>query len=161
MVDISMAGAVISISAAGKTFANISEFSHDGTPISVSDIEVAGSAMNLNGELVTWYKPNPIEVSFSLIPGSKSDHELNAFLRSVSIGGKGASVAEAFVESLTITVPKLADNGTALAQSGSLTYTFTNGRLLRGNPGISSDSDGVAQSRTYTFIFEGVSTKSA
>jgi hypothetical protein len=157
MVDISMAGTTISIKGA-KSFVNINEFSDDGTPISVSDIEVAGSAMNLNGVLVTWYKPTPIEVSFSLVPGSPSDIALNNFLRSVSIGGKGSSVAEAAIKSLTITTPTLADASGATSQSGAVSYTFTNGRLLRGNPGISSDSEGKAQSRTYTFVFEGVTT---
>ena len=156
MLDISMAGATISIQGALNAV-NITEFADDGTPISVSDIEVAGSGMNLNGTLVTWYKPNPVEVSFSLIPGSQSDRDLSAFLRSVSIGGKGNAVADAYIKSMTITVPKADVNGNTGQRNGNESFTFTNGRLLRGNPGMSSDNEGKAQSKTYTFIFEGIS----
>lgn len=155
MIDISMAGAVVSIQGSGITVSNITEFSDDN-PISVSDLEVAGSSMNLNGELITWYKPSPIEVSLSLLPNSESDRKLKAFIRAVSIGGKEVNVADAYISALTITVPILAENRNgSTAQATGKCYTFTNGRILRGNPAISSDGEGRAQSSGYSFIFEG------
>lgn len=157
MIDISMAGAKIVLNAANgahKISSNpITEFSDENTPIDIPALEVAAGSMNLNGNLVTWTKPNPINVSFTLIPGSKSDMSLRSFLRSVSIGGKGASVGEAYITSMVLTVPAYTEGSTN--KKSNKTFTFTNGRLLSGQPAIGSNNDGKASPSTWTFMFEG------
>ena len=157
MIDISMAGAKIVLNAANGA-QNISsnpitEFSDEGTPIDIPSLEVAAGSMNMNGNLVTWTKPNPISISFTLIPGSKSDMSLRSFLSSVSIGGRGNSVGEAYITSMVITVPSYTDGSTS--NKSDRIFTLTNGRLLSGPPAIGSNNEGKASPSTWTFMFEG------
>lgn len=152
-----MAGAKIVLNAANgaqKISSNpITEFSDEGTPIDIPALEVAAGSMNLNGNLVTWTKPNPINVSFTLIPGSDSDNNLRSFLSAVSIGGKGASVGEAYITSMVLTVPAYTNGSTN--NKNDKTFTFTNGRLISGQPAIGSNNDGKSSPSTWTFMFEG------
>ena len=157
MVDISMAGAKIVLNASGIKSRPITEFSDEGTPIDIPALEVAAGSMNLNGKLVTWTKPNPVTVSFTLIPHSNSDKSLRSFLRAVHIGGKGETVGDAFISSMIITVPS-PKNESSTRQKDKSEFTFTNGRLLSGQPAIGSNAEGKASPSTYTFMFESVSS---
>ena len=155
MIDISMAGAKIVLNSNGLRSGAITEFSDEGTPIDIPALEVAAGNMNLNGKLVTWTKPNPINISFTLIPGSESDNNLRTFLSAVSIGGKGETVGDAYISSMVITVPTYGGENTSTNQKTSKTFTLVNGRLLSGQPAIGSNADGKASPSTWTFMFEG------
>lgn len=155
MIDVSMAGASITIKASGLKSNPITEFSDEGTPIDVPALEVAAGSMNLNGNLVTWTKPAPVQISFTLIPGSESDNDLRSFLRAVHVGGKGKTVGNAYIESMVISVPIAASNS-ATNKKTYKSYDFKNGRLLSGLPAFGSNSEGKASPSTYTFMFEGV-----
>jgi len=159
MIDISMTGATIDINGNGLSVKGINEFASDGNPIAVSDTDVADGDMNLNGILVTWYKPTPIRISFTLIPGSDSEQKINTFLTAVHIGGKGSNVADAYIKSLTITAPCGNDNS-ATNSKGHMSWTFLNGRLLSGPLGQGTNNEGREDSKTYTFIFESISSQS-
>lgn len=158
MLDISMTGATISIKGNGLTVDGINEFASDGNPIAVSDTDVADGDMNLNGILVTWYKPTPIRISFTLIPGSDSEVKLNTFLSAVHIGGKGSNVKDAYLASLTVIAPK-GTNNSATNSKGNMSWTFLNGRMLSGPLGQGTNNDGREDSKTYTFIFESISSQ--
>lgn len=156
MLDISMAGATVSISAAdGTAIHNINEFTDEGSPIEIPDIDIADGNMNLNGVLVTWTKAQAAEFSISLIPNSRSDRELSAFLIRHAIGGKGG-IPEAFISTLTLNIPANI-NSSATGNKGTQSFTFNNGRMRRGSPGIGSNAEGKMSSRTYNFIFEKIS----
>lgn len=157
-----MAGATIKFEAANAknlSAVTITEFASNEDPIQVTDLEVAAADMNLNGHLVTWCKANPVQVSFSLIPFSTPQRNLAVFLCAMAIGGKGgtangsATAPKAKIDSMTITIPN--DGGQT---GGAMSFTFKNGRLLQGPPAVGSNAEGRANSCTYTFIFESVSS---
>lgn len=155
MIDVSMAGASIVLNSKNNLVSTrpITEFSDDGTPIDISNLEVASGNMNLNGLLVTWTKPNPVQVSFTLIPGSDSDRELRKFLAAVHVGGKGESVGEAYIGSMVYSYPT-PNTQTSTSGKNRNTVTFSNGRLLSGPPAIGTSNDGKGASSTWTFMFE-------
>ena len=154
MIDVSMAGASIVINAAGLKSEPITDFADDGTPIEIPNLEVAGGNMNLNGLLVTWTKPAPVNISFTLIPGSVSESRLRAFLASVHIGGKGDTVSNALISTLVLTYPTYFSNNGSTNRKNAKTVTFSNGRLLSGPPAVGSNNDGKASSTTWNFMFE-------
>lgn len=153
MNDISMAGASLTV-IGGDISVTITEFSDEGTPVATGDLTVAGTGMNLNGNLVTWTKPTPVSVSVSLIPGSDSDVKLMNFLHAVHIGGKGRLAKEAKIDTLVISVP-LTTGGSTQTKSMN-TLTLTNGRMIVGSPGIGSNAEGKQNPRNYTFEMEGI-----
>lgn len=159
-VDISMAGANITINGGGLKVENIYEFSDEANPIEIASHQVADSNMNMNGVLVTWTKASAVNVSFSLVPGSPSDKKLKAFLQAVHIGGKnGKLTKEAFIQSMVISVPLTNNSGSGLTNKKSVaTFTFTEGRLMEGSAAYGSNSDGKMTPSTYTFVFEGYQT---
>ena len=156
MLDISMAGATVSINMAGLGNAfTINEFAEDADPISIPDLEVRKGAMNLNGKLLSWASPNPISISFSLIPGSKSDIALAAAIRAAHIGGRGEQIGNAYVQSLTVTAPIATGENTATNSHTKKSWTFYNGYISTGSPAQGSNGEGRATTKTYTFVFEG------
>lgn len=150
--DISMAGSVITFTGnSGLKVSQINEFSSNEDPIQVSDLEVAAGEMNINGEIVTWAKPNPVQVSFSLIPFSASQIKLDTFLAAMHIGGANYKAPKAKIDAMTISVPAEGGEG-----NKGLEWTFKNGRLLSGPPAVGSSTEGRGNSCTYVFIFESV-----
>lgn len=159
MIDISMQGAKLSLSCPAINAGNIIlEFSDEGTPIEFPDIEVAGSAMTMNGELVTWTKPTPITWSLTVIPGSNSDVALRNLLYAGHVGGrKGKAIAQDYVHiaSATLEVPSASSWGIVTTNS-NLKFTFSQGRLTSGPTAIGSNAEGKMSARTYKFVFESV-----
>lgn len=155
MIDISFTGGSVYIES-GFINTNITEFSDEGSPIVCSDIEVTGNAVSLNGQLITWTKPNAYAVSVTVIPGTENDTSLNYLLEACHIHPtdddsrtvKAINIENAKVK-MTIMSP-IADG----AGTRYLKYVFTNGRILNGPAGPSTNSEGKMSARTYTFIFE-------
>lgn len=160
MIDISMQGAKITLQCSAISAGNIVlEFSDEGTPIEIPDIEVASSAMTMNGELVTWTKPNPINFSITVIPGSASDNALRNLLYAGHVGGrKGKAINQEYVhiDTATLEVPNIYTNG-IVTQAKNLKFVFANGRLTAGPMGIGSNAEGKMSPRTYKFVFESAS----
>lgn len=124
----------------------IPQFADDADPFDLPSIQVADSAMGLNGDLITWSKPNPIKVSLNVIPGSLSDDLLSILLEANRIG-KGK-----FSANDVITM-------TAMYQSLQTlqiirTVTLTNGIITNGMPAISVASSGRMKSKIFEFAFE-------
>lgn len=160
MIDISMQGARLTLTCGAINQGNIVlEFSDEGTPIELPDIEVASSAMTMNGELVTWTKPSPINFSITVIPGSASDNALRNLLYAGHVGGrKGKAIEQSYVHisSATLEVPSIYTNDSAVNTAKNLKFTFSNGRLTAGPMGIGSNAEGKMSARTYKFVFESV-----
>lgn len=166
MVDISMQGARLTIqnSLVGSGNGNIVlEFSDEGTPIDFPDLETVGYAMTMNGELVTWTKPAPVTFRVTVIPGSESDAKLRRLLYAGHIGGKRGNPidqAEVYISSATLEVPSISTSfgeGATVTAAGRSRFTFTNGRMSGGQPGIGSNAEGKMSARTYNFVFEKIS----
>lgn len=168
MIDISMQGARFTIqnSLIGNGKGNIVlEFSDEGTPIDFPDLETVGYAMTMNGELVTWTKPAPITFRLTVIPGSESDKKLRRLLYAGHIGGKKGNPIDqgsVYISSATLEVPSISTSfgsGSAVQAAGKSYFTFTNGRMSGGQPGIGSNAEGKMSARTYNFVFESMQMK--
>ena len=155
MVDISYAGAKIYLwTRTGKKVGPITEFSDEGSPVEIPDIDIADGNMNLNGILVTWTKAQAAEFSLTLIPNSQSEKILATWLSAHAIGGRGA-IPEAFIDQLQLIIPANV-NVSGTSSKNSLIYTFKNGRMRRGAPATGTNSEGKMNAKTYNFIFEQV-----
>jgi hypothetical protein len=161
MTEVSMAGSVVTLTSSNGGTLVVTEFAEDADPISISDLEVRKGGMNLNGNLVSWAAPNPITVSISLIPGTKSDVALSNFIRACHLGGKSNTIGDAFIKTMTIAIPTSvgSSSGSLAISKSSKKWTFSNGFITSGPVGQGSGSDGKATTKTYTFTFEKVSVK--
>lgn len=150
MIDISFTGASVSVKQ-GNRQTVIREFSDEGTPIECNEIEVTGSAVTLNGQLILWRKPNAYVVSLTVIPRSDNDAALRAMLHDAHVSPGNVVKVSQLNASLTIVAPKINESG---SQVKGDSWKFTNGRIVGGPTGPSSSSEGKMSARTYTFVFE-------
>lgn len=118
----------------------ITEFADDADPFDLPSLQIADSAMGLNGDLISWAKANPIKVTLSVIPGSFSDINL-AILMEANRVGRGKIGARDIITM------------TGIYPSGSF-ITLTNGIITDGIPGNAVSSAGRLKSKTYNFSFE-------
>ncbi len=130
--------------AASKSFPvgfPITQFPEDGDPIEIENIDIGDTAMGINGDLIHWSKPNPIKVSFSVIPGSVDDINL-----------------QMIIDNNTVAPLKLVANDiitlTKLSPDGTLISVFKNGIFINGPQGTSTGGSGRNKSKTYHLAFE-------
>lgn len=142
MTDISGFGLRLRIRAS-TTFPvgfEVSQFADDADGIDAPSIQVNDKGMGLNGDLVTWSKAAPLNVSISVIPNLEDDRNLRILLEANRVG-KGKNSARDVV-TLTIVYP---DGSSAIYSKGAITD---------GPPGKSVASSGRFKSNTYQFSFE-------
>lgn len=151
MFDVSASGSKIVIKTNGIS-TTISEFYDEGTPFDTNEIEVTGNSMTLNGQLILWRKPTAYTVSVTVIPESQDDEKLCEMLQNAHIrhGISPVSVKD-LDTALTIEVPSINGSGSS---NGVTTFSYSNGRILGGPTGPSTDAEGKKAGRTYTFVFE-------
>lgn len=118
----------------------VTHFADDADPFDVPSIQLADKAMGLNGDLVVWAKPNPIDVTISVIPGSESDINL-AVLAEANRPARGKTPTGD-----VITLTRILPDGK--------TVVLTPGRLTNAPPALSVASAGRQKSSAYTFTFE-------
>lgn len=151
MLDITTAGSYVDVAGIGK----ITRFSDDADPWQVEELECTGYGVTINGELLVWAKPCAYVVTVNVLSGTSEAQKLAALCKKSRVapttGGAGSfSAAAAKVNSLTICL-----NASELGKGK--TYTFTNGRLLKGSTAPGANSDGRTTSIAYTFVFEDFS----
>lgn len=142
MQDISATGISLLVKA-DKTFPNgftVTQFADDADPFDLPSLEIAATAMNINGELVTWSSPQPINPTLNVIPGSEDDNNL-ATLFEANRSASGKTVARDII-TIVATYP-----------DGS-TVTLSNGKMTSGFPGKSIASAGRMKSKAYSFMFQ-------
>lgn len=142
MQDISATGISLLIRAS-NTFPNgftVTQFADDADPFDLPSLEIAATVMNLNGELISWSAPQPINPTINVIPGSEDDNNL-ATLFEANRAAQGKTVAR---DIITIV---------ANYPDGS-TVTVSNGKMVSGFPGKSVASAGRLKSKSYTFAFQ-------
>lgn len=142
MENISGFGSSASIIAT-KTFPiglYLTEFADDTDPFDIPSIQIADKAMGVNGDLIIWSKPNPINVNISVIPGSFSDINLAILLEANRVG-RGKIGARDII-TLTLFYPA---GNFILLQEGAITD---------GPPASSVASSARLKSKTYGFTFE-------
>jgi hypothetical protein len=140
--DISGQGLEINITAS-NTFPSgfvISQFADDADPLDIADIQIAETAMGLNGDLVSWNTANPIPMTTNIIPGSDDDINLGILAEANRVGrGKVSSKDK-------ITMNIVYPDGRII--------TLTDGRITNAPTTDSVASAGRKKSKTYAFAFE-------
>ena len=119
----------------------VTQFADDSDPIDIPAIDIADSAMGLNGDLITWSTANPITATLNVVPGSENDIELAILLESNRVG-RGKTGARDII-TMSIIYP-----------SGNF-VNLTNGIITSGSASSSVASAGRLKSKSYNFTFEG------
>ena len=141
-IDISGFGVGVHI-VASSTFPQgfqVSQFADDSDPIDIPSIEIAGTAMGLNGDLITWTTAVPVPVNISTIPSSDDDINLS-ILASGNQAGRNKRPAR---DTITLVV----------VYPDETRAVYTNGVLTSAPPGKSIASSGRQKTNTYNFMFE-------
>ena len=128
---------------ASKTFPVglfLTEYADDTDPLDIPSIQIADKAMGLNGDLVIWSKPQPINLVLSVVPGSFTDINLAILLEANRVG-RGKIGARDVIQ-MTVSYP-----------AGNF-ITLTNGAITDGPPASSVSSAGRLKSKSYSFTFE-------
>lgn len=142
MQDISGTGLSILVKAS-VTYPNgvlCTAFPDDTDPFDFPEVTIAEYGMGLNGDLVTWSSPQPLQFSLSLIPGTPEEIAM-AFLLEANRVAKNKQSAKDI-----ITIVANYPDGT--------TKTLTPGKIIGGIPGKGIASGGRIKTPTYNFVFE-------
>lgn len=123
---------------------DITQFADDADPFDSPEITVAESAMGLNGDLLRWNNANPIVRTISVVPGSDDDRNLAALFEA-NRAGRGKNPVQ---DEITLT---------AVYPDGRV-ETYSPGAITAGHSGKSVASTGRLKSKTYTFVFENMTT---
>lgn len=118
----------------------LTQFADDADPMDLPSLQIADTAMGLNGDLIGWSKPNPIKVTLNVIPQSFTDLNLAILLEANRVG-RGKQGARDI-----ITMTAIWPNGTPIL--------LTNGFITDGIPGSPVSSSGRLKSKSYSFAFE-------
>lgn len=146
MFDVSATGLSLTIKASvtfpqGFTF---TEFADDADGWDAPAIDIATTAMNLNGDLVVYSAPVPLTRTLNAIPGSPGQRNL-AIIYEANRVAKGKRSAR---DVITIV---------ANYPDGS-TETLSNGKMTNGMPGKSVASGGRIKTQAYTFAFSDLAS---
>ena len=128
---------------ASKTFPvgiYLTEFADDSDPLDLPSLQIADKAMGLNGDLIIWSKPNPINLNLAVIPGSFTDINLQILLEANRVG-RGKTGAR---DVITLT---------AIYPAGNF-ILLENGAITDGMPASSVASSARLKSKVYGFTFE-------
>jgi len=118
----------------------VTQFADDADPLDMASIQIADTAMGLNGDLIRWAKANSLPVVLNVIPGGEDDLNLQILADANRVGqGKFSSN-----DSITIA---------AVYPDGSV-VTFTGGVMTDAMFGKSISSAGRLKTRSYAFKFE-------
>lgn len=142
MQDISGHGIKVRVVASSTYPAGITltEFADDADPLDLPSQEIQGKGMGVNGDLVTWSRAIPTDMTINLIPGGEDDLNMGVLLEANRVG-KGRASARDIIQ-LTVMYPD------------GRTITLSPGKLTNGVPGRSVASAGRQKSKAYTFTFE-------
>lgn len=120
----------------------VSQFADDGDPFDVPAAQLADKAMGLNGDMVTWSAPAPIEVTINVIPGSEDDRNLEAIAEANRVS-KGKSSARDVITAV------------GMYPDGRI-RTFSKGVMTNAMVADGIASSGRMKTKQYTFAFEQV-----
>lgn len=118
---------------------SLSQFADDTDPIAAKDVEPIGYEMLYDGNLFSYDKAAPVEVSVALIPGSDDDINCKILLQNKK--GAKSVLPLPDITSMVITYP---DGGRVM---------LTSGTIVKGPLVDSITSNGRRKSNVYTFVF--------
>ena len=124
---------------------SVTEFADDADPFDFGVLQIADSAMSLNGDLVTWSTANPIPLTINVIAGSDDDRNLAVLLEANRVGQGKTSARDEVTAVLTFPGPD------------GRSVTLTNGRAIDGMVANGVASAGRFKTKPYNFVFENKS----
>jgi tail fiber protein gp32 len=141
-VDISGFGLRVYLIASNTlpTGVSLTQFADDSDPLDVPSLQIADSAMGLNGDLITWSKANPIKATLNLIASGEDDTTMGLIFEANRVG-RGKTGARDLI-TITVIYP---DNRF---------ITLTKGVITDGVPGNAVASAGRLKSKPYVLSFE-------
>ena len=142
MQDVSASGSTIALFAS-KTFPAsflMTQFADDADPFDMAAVTVAETAMDINGNLITWSTPTPQEITINVLAGSEEDKNLSIILEA-NLAKRGRRPAGD-----VITLVKSYANGDVL--------TARNGKITQGTRGTGVSSAGRMKSKAFTLVFQ-------
>lgn len=119
---------------------SVTQLADDADPFDLPDITIGDTGMGVNGDLVSWSTPTPIDFNLAVVPNGDDDTNLG-ILFEANRAGKGKKSAKD-----VITITGIYPDGKKI--------TLTNGVIILGKPGNSVTSAGRMRSGTYGFRFE-------
>ena len=119
----------------------LTQFADDSDPLDSDNVEIAGSGVGLNGDLVVWDKPNAVSMRLSVIPGSEDHAKLNRIWE-VNRTAKNKLSVQDKVQAV-VRYP----DGTSVS--------LTNGAMVSGPALTGGSAEGKLKTPSYGFIFEG------
>lgn len=128
---------------ASKTFPagfDITQFADDADPFDSPSLQIADSAMGLNGHMLVWSVANPLQLTLNVIPNGSDDRNLATVLEANRAALGKRPVGD--VITLTATYP-----------DGKV-RTWSGGVLTDGVPANSIASAGRMKSKPYQLKFE-------
>lgn len=121
---------------------NITKAADDADFVDLPVLTIADAAKGLNGDLITFSKANPIDLTLNVIPQSEDDINLGIILQA-----NAPVLGRALVKDI-ITLNIVYPNG-SYAQ-------LLNGVMISGIPGNSIASAGRLKTKPYAFKFESI-----
>lgn len=140
--DISGQGLEINIRAS-NTFPSgfvINQFADDADPLDIADVQIAETAMGLNGDLISWNTANPIPMITNIIPGSDDDINLGILAEANRVGRGKVSAKDKITANIVYPDGRI--------------ITLTDGKITNAPTTDSVASAGRKKSKAYTFAFE-------
>lgn len=145
MQDVSSVGIALRLTAS-ITFPNginLTAFPEDGDIGATGNVDIAGNASGVNGDLITWKTVNGIEVNVPVIPNTEDETNLD-FLFEANRAAKNKTPKHDVIQ-IVATNPV---TGT--------TKTYKNGVCKNGVVGYQYGGDGRIKNKVYGFVFEDV-----
>lgn len=119
----------------------LTQFPDDSDPLDSDNVEIAGSGVGLNGDLIVWDKPNAVTMRLSVIPGSEDHEKLNRIWE-VNRTAKNKLSVQSRIQAV-VRYP----DGTSVS--------LMEGAMVSGPALTGGNSEGKLKTPTYGFVFEG------
>lgn len=121
----------------------VTQVADDIDPLDIQSVQIADTAMGVNGDLLVWYKAQKLPLVISVIADSEDDRNLQ-ILADANRAAQGKTVAN---DAITIVV----------AYPNGKVVTLSGGVITDAQFGISVTSQGRFKTKTYSFIFQNKS----
>lgn len=115
-------------------------FADDTDPLDFPEQTVTEFGMGLNGDLITWSTPKPLEVTIAVTPATDEENNLALLLEANRVAKNKKSAKD------TITFVASYPDGSK--------KTLRPGKIVAGQTGVSVASGGRIKTGQYRFVFE-------
>ena len=119
---------------------DVSAFADDADPLDTPELQIAEWGMGVNGDMVIWRAPKPIEITLNVIPNTEEDLNLAILFDSNRVAKNKISTKD------NVTMIVSYPDGTV--------KTLANGAIVQAMPMNSIASNAKTKSKPYKFVFE-------